>query len=64
VAEELREAFGIEPELSKGSEGSFDVFINGKLVFSKFEEGRFPGIDEISDIITADFLDTDESKNL
>jgi selT/selW/selH-like putative selenoprotein len=64
VAEELREAFGIEPELSKGSEGSFDVFVNGKLVFSKFEEGRYPGIDEISEIISAGNPDTDESNNL
>ena len=57
MADELREAFGIEAALTEGSSGSFDVFVNGELVFSKFEEGRFPGIDEISEIIKTDFLD-------
>ena len=29
-------------ELVKGSHGIFDVFVDKKLIFSKYEEGRFP----------------------
>ena len=57
MADEVREAFSVEARISKGSTGSFDVFVNGELIFSKFEEGRFPEIDEISGIIKTDILD-------
>jgi hypothetical protein len=30
----------------KGDEGVFDVFADGRLVFSKDEQGRFPRNDE------------------
>jgi selT/selW/selH-like putative selenoprotein len=30
-----------------GTPGQFDVLIDGKLVFSKHEEGRFPEEEEI-----------------
>lgn len=33
--------------LTKGSGGVFDVRADGKLIFSKHEEGRFPDEDEI-----------------
>ena len=56
----MREAFGIEAVLSKGSSGSFDVFADGKLIFSRFEENRFPEIDEISEIIKTEILDNSE----
>jgi len=56
----VREAFGVEPRITKGSTGSFDVFVNGELIFSKFEEDRFPKIDEISGIINSDILDNEE----
>jgi len=48
VAEELREAFGVDPNLIPGKSGTFDVFIEGKLVFSKFDAGRFPEPGEIA----------------
>ena len=33
---------GIEAELVEGGRGVFDVTVDGTLVFSKHEEGRFP----------------------
>ena len=34
-------------KLVPGSKGSFEVSINGNLVFSKLEKGRFPDIKEL-----------------
>jgi selT/selW/selH-like putative selenoprotein len=38
----IREEFGVESQLVKGDEGVFDVVADGRLVFSKHREGRFP----------------------
>jgi len=48
VAEELREAFGAEANLIPGKDGIFDVIVDGKLVFSKSETGRFPNPGEVT----------------
>lgn len=37
----------MEPELAKGAGGVFDVAADGKLVFSKHRDGRYPEADEI-----------------
>jgi selT/selW/selH-like putative selenoprotein len=34
-------------ELVRGSRGAFEVKVDGRLVFSKAEAGRFPEPDEI-----------------
>jgi selenoprotein W-related protein len=47
LAEELTAEFGIEPQLIRGETGSFDVYVNGDLLFSKSDEGRFPHAGEI-----------------
>lgn len=47
MAAEIRQALGIEAELVKGANGIFDVAADGKLVFSKYRDARFPGADEI-----------------
>jgi selenoprotein W-related protein len=47
LAEELKKEFGIEAALTEGDPGSFNVFVNGELIFSKYEEGRFPNPGEI-----------------
>jgi selT/selW/selH-like putative selenoprotein len=47
LAAEIRQAFGLEPELVKGGTGMFDVAADGKLVFSKHREARFPSAEEI-----------------
>ena len=43
----IREAKGVEPELVRGDHGVFDVEVDGTLVFSKHQAGRFPDPDEI-----------------
>jgi selT/selW/selH-like putative selenoprotein len=47
LADELRRAFGIEAELEEGDRGIFDVHADGKLVFSKHTEQRFPDPGEV-----------------
>lgn len=37
----------MEAELKKGAGGVFDVAADGKLVFSKHSEGRYPEPEEI-----------------
>ena len=36
-----------EAEVVEGAKSQFDVLAEGKLVFSKQKEGRFPEVDEI-----------------
>jgi selT/selW/selH-like putative selenoprotein len=43
----LKQAFGVESVLTRGSDGIFDVAVDGEVVFSKHETGRFPTHDEI-----------------
>ncbi|QTD54405.1 Rdx family protein [Sulfidibacter corallicola] len=40
-----------ECELEVGSRGIFDVWVDGRLIFSKHREGRFPEHDEIKRIL-------------
>ena len=42
---------GIEPELIKGANGIFDVSADGRLVFSKHRDRRFPGAAEIIEVL-------------
>ena len=42
VADELKKELSIEADLIAGDNGIFDVKIDDKLVFSKFDTGRFP----------------------
>ena len=49
MADELRQAFGVEANLIPGSGGVFDVTVDGKLVYSKSETGRFPNAGEITE---------------
>lgn len=44
-------AFGVDATLTKGSGGIFDVVVDGKLVFSKKETGRFPEPGEVPRLI-------------
>ena len=43
----IQEARGVEPELVRGDNGVFDVVVDGKLIYSKHQTGRFPDPDEI-----------------
>ena len=48
MAEELRGTFGAEANLIPGKDGIFDVIVDGKLVFTKSETGRFPNPGEVT----------------
>jgi selT/selW/selH-like putative selenoprotein len=47
LAAEIKQGLGIEPELVKGANGIFDVAADGKLLFSKHRDARFPQPPEI-----------------
>jgi selT/selW/selH-like putative selenoprotein len=47
LAAELEQAVGAETELVVGGRGMFDVEADGKLIFSRHREGRFPTPGEI-----------------
>ena len=51
VSKEIRIKTGLDPELTPGSGGIFDVKLNGETVFSKHQVGRFPKDGEISDLL-------------
>jgi selenoprotein W-related protein len=48
LAAELKESLGTDAELIPGGGGVFDVKVDGALVYSKFETGRFPQPGEVS----------------
>jgi selT/selW/selH-like putative selenoprotein len=47
LAAELRQGIGANVELIEGRGGVFDVVADGKLLFSKRAEHRFPKAEEI-----------------
>ncbi|HEY4637277.1 MAG TPA: Rdx family protein [Burkholderiales bacterium] len=47
LAARIKQALGIEAELAKGANGIFDVACDGKLVFSKHRDQRYPEPEEI-----------------
>ncbi len=44
-------ANGVDASVVEGAKSQFDVLSDGKLVFSKQEQGRFPEEDEILDLV-------------
>jgi len=42
LAAEIAEKLGVTPELLRGDNGIFNVVADGRLVYSKHREGRFP----------------------
>ena len=42
MAAKIKESLGVEPRLIPEGRGIFDVVVDGKLMFSKFETGTFP----------------------
>ena len=43
----IQEARDVESELVRGDNGVFDVVVDGELIYSKHQTGRFPDPDEI-----------------
>ena len=51
MAAELHDGLGVEAELIEGGGGIFDVSVDGKVVYSKHETGRFPDPGEVLAIV-------------
>jgi len=47
LAAAIKKAKGIDAKLVPGSKGVFDVSVDGRVIFSKKEVGRFPEDDEV-----------------
>ncbi len=54
LAEKLKTSLKLETDLIKGSNGIFDVEIDGKLVYSKNETGEFPDEESLVQKIKSD----------
>jgi selT/selW/selH-like putative selenoprotein len=53
LAATISSKLGVEAKLIKGERGEFEVVVDGDLVFSKKETGRFPEHQEILEKIPA-----------
>jgi len=53
LADAIRKKFGLESELVRLRNGIFNVWVDGKKIFDKYEEERFPDESEILDAIAA-----------
>ena len=51
LADTLKKEFGIISELIVGSNGVYEVIMDGKTIFSKNQAKRFPDDDEIINLI-------------
>jgi selT/selW/selH-like putative selenoprotein len=40
-----------EAEIEEGTKGQYDVLVDGELIFSKQQEGRFPEHSEIRELL-------------
>lgn len=49
----MEQRFGTRPALIKGGGGVFDVKMDGELIFSKKQAGRFPAQGEVEAMIAA-----------
>ena len=47
MADELLNDLGVQADIIPGGRGIFDVLVDGEMVFSKYEVGRFPEQGEI-----------------
>ena len=47
MAAAIKAKHGIACQLIEGAGGVFDVTVDGKMIYSKFNTGRFPEDDEI-----------------
>lgn len=51
MGDELKVQLGAQVILIAGSDGIFDVEVDGKMIFSKKKIGRFPELNEIIALI-------------
>lgn len=53
IAVELRRTLGLDVRLLPGAEREFTVRIDGRVVFSRADRGRFPTPDEMLELVSA-----------
>ncbi|MBU0637395.1 MAG: Rdx family protein [Planctomycetes bacterium] len=53
MAAAIKEQFGADVQLIEGAGGIFDVKVDGRLIFSKHDQGRFPEHAEILSSLAA-----------
>lgn len=53
MATSLADRFGENAEIKAGKSGQFDVVVDGRLIFSKAQSGRFPLDNEVEEIFEA-----------
>ena len=51
MGDELKKNLGADIELVAGSNGIFDITVDGRIIFSKLKQGRFPRADEVISLI-------------
>lgn len=51
MAATIKKDHGIQTTITKGSNGIFDVFVDGTMVFSKYKVSRFPNPGEVEEKI-------------
>ncbi len=49
--DELKRELGLDAVLHAGDSGVYDVVVDGELVFSKHELGRFPNEGEVVELL-------------
>jgi selT/selW/selH-like putative selenoprotein len=52
LAAKIKKATGLDASLQRGQSGQFDVLVDDKLIYSRFETGRFPEEEDILKILT------------
>ena len=53
MADSLKSKFGENAAITPGKSGQFDVLVDGELIFSKSQVGRFPFDGEVEDRFAA-----------
>lgn len=51
MAAELKSALAVDSTLIEGSKGIFDVKVDGKLVYSKYQTQKFPDKGEVARLL-------------
>jgi|TARA_B100001964_G_C14102883_1_gene540180 selT/selW/selH-like putative selenoprotein len=54
LAAELSKDLDVAAELCADGKGIFDILVDGKLIYSKYETGRFPEPGEVTKLIGSD----------
>jgi len=51
LQKELAKSLGVTPKIKMGGQGQLDVIVDGTVVFSRQQAGRFPTAEEIVEAV-------------